>query len=64
MKIRRKSRKYRAPRAQVVGMTLESNFCFSVIANMQADELENVNANASYADPESDNFEAFYFDQF
>ena len=54
-----KTRKYQAPAAVVTQMVLERNFCQSVLFNVQAKDLENMN------DPESDNYDAsevFYFD--
>ena len=54
-----KTRKYQAPAAVVTQMVLEHNFCQSVLFNVQAKDLENMN------DPESDNYDAsevFYFD--
>ena len=54
-----KTRKYQAPAALVTHMVLESNFCQTVLFNVQAKELENMN------DPESDNYDAsevFYFE--
>ena len=54
-----KTRKYQAPAAVVTQMVLERNFCQSVLFNVQAKDLENMN------DPESDNYDAsevFYFE--
>lgn len=54
-----KTRKYQAPYAKVTHMALESNFCQTVLFNVQVKDLENMN------DPESDNYDAsevFYFD--
>ena len=54
-----KTRKYQAPTALVTQMALERNFCQSVLFNVQAKDLENMN------DPESENYdntEVFYFD--
>lgn len=55
----KKARKYQAPSAQVTQMALERSFCQSVLFNVQAKDLENMN------DPNSENFddtEVFYFD--
>ena len=55
----KKTRKYQAPAAVATHMVLESNFCQTVLFNVQAKDLENMN------DPESelyDSSEAFYFD--
>ena len=54
-----KTRKYQAPYAKVTHMALESNFCQTVLFNVQVKDLENMN------DPESDNYDAsevFYFE--
>jgi hypothetical protein len=54
-----KTRKYQAPTALVTHMVLESNFCQTVLFNVQVKDLENMN------DPESDNYDAsevFYFE--
>ena len=54
-----KTRKYQAPTALVTHMVLESNFCQTVLFNVQVNDLENMN------DPESDNYDAsevFYFE--
>jgi hypothetical protein len=54
-----KTRKYQAPSVKVTHMALESNFCQTVLFNVQAKDLENMN------DPESDNYDAsevFYFE--
>ena len=54
-----KTRKYQAPSAKVTHMALESNFCQTVLFNVQVKDLENMN------DPESDNYDAsevFYFE--
>lgn len=54
-----KTRKYQAPAAMVTQMALESNFCQTVLFNVQVKDLENMN------DPESENYDAsevFYFE--
>ena len=54
-----KTREYQAPTALVTQMALERNFCQSVLFNVQAKDLENMN------DPNSEHFddtEVFYFD--
>ena len=54
-----KTRKYQAPAALVTQMALESNFCQTVLFNVQVKDLENMN------DPESENYDAsevFYFE--
>ena len=54
-----KTRKYQAPAAMVTHMALESNFCQTVLFNVQVKDLENMN------DPESENYDAsevFYFE--
>ena len=38
-----KTRKYQAPAALVTQMALESNFCQSVLFNVQVKDLENMN---------------------
>ena len=53
------TRNYQAPYALVTHIALEGNFCQSVLFNVQAKDLENMN------DPESENYDAsevFYFD--
>ena len=58
----KKTRMYQAPCALVTHMTLESNFCQTVLFNVQVNELQNMN------DPEdpmgiSDGAEeVFYFE--
>ena len=39
----KKARKYQAPSAQVTQMALESNFCQTVLFNVQVKDLENMN---------------------
>lgn len=54
-----KTQKYQAPTASVTQMALERSFCQSVLFNVQAKDLENMN------DPDSENYdgtEVFYFD--
>ena len=50
-----KTRKYQAPAALVTHMVLESNFCQTVLFNLQVKDLEHVN------DTEGTE-EVFYFD--
>ena len=38
-----KTRKYQAPSAKVTHMALESNFCATVLFNVQVNELKNMN---------------------
>ena len=38
-----KTRKYQAPSALVTQMALESNFCQTVLFNVQVNELKNMN---------------------
>ena len=38
-----KTRKYQAPTALVTHMALESNFCATVLFNVQVNELQNMN---------------------
>ena len=56
-----KTRKYQAPSAKVTPMALESNFCTTVLMNMQVDELHNMNleVDAAKRDTEED---PFYFE--
>ena len=58
-----KTRKYQAPAAVVTQMALESNFCATVLFNVQVNELKNMN---DPDDPlkgvgDAEN-EAFYFE--
>lgn len=53
----KKARFYRAPFSKVLDLALESNFCDTVVLNIQARELVNVNA-----DPESGEY--FEIDSF
>ena len=58
-----KTRKYQAPSAKVTHMALESNFCATVLFNVQVNELKNMN---NPNDPlkgvgDAEN-EAFYFE--
>ena len=39
-----KTRKYQAPSAKVTHMALESNFCQTVLFNVQVKDLENMNS--------------------
>ena len=55
----KKTRKYQVPTALVTQMALESNFCQTVLFNVQAKDLENMNA----VDPSTmDEAEVFYFE--
>ena len=54
MKIRRKSRKYRAPRVEVTHMALERSICSNVQFQIEVNPLDNVNAGdgeGEYFDP-------------
>ena len=51
----KKTRKYQAPVAIETHVALESNFCFTVLLNVEVDELEHVNAS-------EDVEESFYFE--
>ena len=54
----KKTRKYQAPGAQVTHMALESNFCATILFNVQVKELENMNDSSSEDYVE----EPFYFE--
>ena len=51
----KKTRKYQAPVALETHVALESNFCFTVLLNVEVGELEHVNAS-------EDVEESFYFE--
>ena len=53
-----KTRKYQAPYAQVTHMALESNFCMTVLLDLEVEELRNMN------DPTTQGYveEPFYFE--
>ena len=55
----KKTRKYQAPVAFETHVALESNFCFTVLLDVEVEELKNMN------DPNSPDFnpdEGFYFE--
>jgi hypothetical protein len=56
-----KTRKYQAPAALVTQMALESNFCQSVLMNMQVDELHNMNLEVEASKRETSE-DPFYFE--
>ena len=58
-----KTRKYQAPSVKVTHMALESNFCQTVLFNVQAKDLENMNNPNNPLEGVGDaEGEVFYFD--
>ena len=55
----KQTRKYQAPCAVVTHMALESNFCATVRALVEVDELDNIN---THVDEEGDTVEQMYFE--
>ena len=57
----KKTRKYQAPYAKETHMALESNFCTTVLFNMQVDELHNMNLEVEASKRETPE-DPFYFE--
>ena len=49
IRCKQKIRKYHAPQAVVTQMMLESNFCQSVLFNVQVDEIHNMNSEVEFS---------------
>ena len=57
-----KTRKYQAPSAKVTHMALESNFCATVLFNVQVNELKNMNDPDDPLGISENAEEVFYFE--
>ena len=57
----KKTKRYHAPRAVVMQMALESNFCNTLRFNAQVDELHNMNRDVDAGDVDTPK-DPFYFE--
>ena len=55
----KKTRKYQAPVALATHMALESNFCMTVLLDLEVKDLDNMNDPSS---PDFNEAEGFYFE--
>ena len=58
----KKARKYSAPSSKETGMALESNFCATVLFDLQVQELDNINTHTRTLNGVEDTVEPMYFE--